>query len=109
MDWFEYFLLSGAFGFEWDEGNKSKSQHKHGVNSGETQEVFLGRIVFPLGRQVSPQIGHEERFGVLGATNAGKYLFVSFTVRSANVRVISARSMNKKKKELYEDFCKKCG
>lgn len=107
ITWLLDFLLSEAFDFEWDEGNNTKSQSKHGVTPKETQEVFSGQVIFPLGIQISPKIEHEERFGILGATSAGKKLFISFTIRSANVRVISARPMNKTERELYEDFCKK--
>lgn len=107
VDWLVDFLLSRSFGFEWDDGNKTKSLDKHEVETIEAEEAFSGQVVFPLGKQLNPETGGEERFGILGESRKGKKLYISFTIRETNVRVISARPMSKKEREIYEDFCKK--
>jgi uncharacterized protein len=94
------FNLSGVTGFEWDEGNLDKNWIKHQVTTGECEEVF-----FNLPLLLQPDLIHsrvEARYFVLGHTNADRKLFIDFTIRNENTRVISARDMSKKEKEIYE-------
>jgi len=44
----------------------------------------------------------EERYYALGHTDAGRLLFLVFTIRNNLIRVISARDMSKKERERYE-------
>lgn len=86
-------------GFEWDAGNLHKSWEKHGVTPQEAEEIFFNE---PL--VVAEDAAHshaERRCFALGKTHEGRHLFVVFTVRSARIRVISARPMNKKERTLY--------
>ena len=46
--------------------------------------------------------GVEERFFALGKTDRGKRLFIVFTLRDNQIRIISARSMSKKERSIYE-------
>ncbi|HTX91050.1 MAG TPA: BrnT family toxin [Anaerolineales bacterium] len=92
--------LDRLSGFEWDQGNREKNWEKHRVASGECEEVF-----FNLPLLLKDDSGHsqsEPRFLVLGQTNAGQHLFIAFTVRKEKIRVISARDMNQKEKNSYE-------
>jgi len=92
--------LAGCTGFDWDEGNARKIWEKHLVSPTECEQFFLNR---PL--VVSPDKVHskkEERFYSLGLTDNGKRLFVVFTLRDDLIRVISARDMNRKEREVYE-------
>ena len=45
----------------------------------------------------------EERFILIGKTNMGRLLYVVFTKRDNQIRVISVRDLNKKEKEFYEE------
>ena len=90
--------------FDWDTGNFSKNLKKHGILSGEIEEVFLNNSVF-----VFPDPGHsheETRFIGFGKTNSGKWLAIAFTMRAKAGRIllrpISGRPMHKKEKEIYE-------
>lgn len=66
IDWLESQI---NFTFIWDEGNKSKSVLKHGVDLHEFEEVFLNADkTVALGVQHSPEVS-EPRFGLLGLTN----------------------------------------
>jgi uncharacterized DUF497 family protein len=92
--------LNRIEGFDWDAGNREKNWQKHRVSTGECEEVFFN---LPLLLQDSP--GHsqtEPRFVALGQTNAGRQVFIVFTVRQEKIRVISARDMSQKERDLYE-------
>ena len=93
--------------FDWDEGNSYKNLEKHDVASFEAEEIFWTPELAPIGKQVAPQTRGEERFGALGVTKNGRCLFVSFTIRRGKIRVISARSMSKTERVLYEEICQK--
>ncbi len=87
-------------GFEWDAGNRGKNA-KHRVSDGECEEVF-----FNLPLLLSPDAAHsqhEARYYVLGQTNASRRLFIAFTMRGTQVRVISARDMTRKERKVYDE------
>lgn len=90
--------------FEWDTGNQAKSLKKYGITNQETEEVFFNF------KQILPDHSHsqkEQRFVLLGQTNEEKILFIVFTVRNRNVRIISAREADKKERNFYEQAFKK--
>lgn len=96
--------LSKLEGFEWDKGNENKSLQKHGIAPLEAEEAFFNvYVVFPDQRHSTS----EPRYGMYSTTNAGKVLFISFTIRGLRARVISARLANKKERETYEQTLKK--
>jgi len=91
--------LSSLNGFEWDEGNQTKNWIKHQVSTSECEEVF-----FNLPLLLADDVQHsqeEKRFYVLGQTNAERKLFISFTIRTNKIRVISAREMSRKERQVY--------
>lgn len=93
-------ILSNLKGFDWDDGNITKNWEKHRVTHIECEEVFFNK---PL--VVKKDDSHskaEVRYYVLGKTIRDRLLFLVFTVRSSKVRVISARDMNRKEREIYE-------
>jgi hypothetical protein len=92
-------LLSDLAGFEWDDGNRNKNWKKHHVAWWECEQVFFNQPLYVL-----PDPEHstgEQRFYVLGVTNAGRLLFLAFTQRKRKIRVISARDMSKKERKAY--------
>jgi uncharacterized DUF497 family protein len=87
-------------GFAWDEGNRTKNWERHQVSTAECEEVF-----FHLPLLLHEDIKHsqqEPRYYVLGKTDVGRRLFVVFTVRGTKIRVISARPMSRKERQLYD-------
>jgi hypothetical protein len=86
--------------FNWDEGNTYKSVKKHGVTNRESEEVFFNKPIFFFQDKKHSQT--EKRFLALGKTNRGRLLALIFTLRNDALRVISARSMNKKERSIYE-------
>jgi uncharacterized DUF497 family protein len=98
-------LVKDCEGFLWDEGNSQKNFIKHQVTRLECEEIFFN---FPL--IVSDDVKHsrvEKRYYVLGNSKSERYLFISFTIRNNLIRVISARSMNRKERKIYEEKSEK--
>lgn len=88
-------------GFDWDDGNAKKSVDKHGVTQGEAEQVFFNDVLVVDDRAHSSD---EARFHALGATNSGRLIHVTFTLRRGGtaVRIISARTMNRKERAVYD-------
>jgi uncharacterized DUF497 family protein len=92
--------LSSCKGFNWDEGNLEKNWIGHKVTAAECEQVF-----FNLPLVVADDVKHsqnETRFYALGQTDAGRLLFLGFTIRRKLIRVISARDMNRKERKVYQ-------
>lgn len=86
--------------FEWDEDNRTKNWIKHKVDYKECEEIFTNR---PL--KTYKDIKHsqnENRFVALGITNNSRSLSVVFTIRINRIRIISARDMSRKERNVYE-------
>ena len=93
-------ILANCEGFEWDKGNAFKNWLKHGVAQGETEEVFLHEPLLLF--EDEKHSDHEDRFLAFGRTDAGRQLVIAFTIRKNQIRIISARNMNKKERGAYE-------
>ncbi len=64
-------------GFDWDTGNRAKCQ-KHGVSVDEIEGLFARPVM------ILPDTAHattEERLRAIGRTQAGRYVFLVFTLR----------------------------
>ena len=91
--------LDRISGFEWDNGNQQKNV-KHGVAPAEAEQVFLNEPLIVL-----DDLKHsdtEQRFHALGKTYEGRFLQITFTIRTSRIRVISARDMHRKERTAYE-------
>lgn len=108
IEWLvDWFLEQEVFTFEWDEGNNTKSLEKHGITCEDAESVFDQlEAIRALGEQTTPRV-NEPRYGIFGITTTGKSVFVCFTLRGAGIRIISAREMNRKERELYAELCEK--
>jgi uncharacterized DUF497 family protein len=92
-------LLTECAGFDWDEGNLGKNWISHKVTDAECEQIF-----FNLPLVVADDEKHsrrERRLYALGQTDAGRLLFLVFTVRRKLIRVVSARDMNRKERKVY--------
>lgn len=96
-------IFSSELKFAWDEGNITKSEKKHSVTQIEAEEVFFNQ---PLVVEDSAHSRHERRFWALGRTGGKKSIHVTFTIRKDRLRVISARPMSKKERDIYEKATK---
>lgn len=86
--------------FEWDKGNVDKNLIKHKVTFKEIEEVFVNKPLKTLEDVRHSQ--KENRFIAFGITNKKRKLYLVFTIRKANIRVISARDQSKKERGFYE-------
>ena len=91
--------LRTCIGFEWDAGNSDKNWDRHRVSRGEAEQVLFNDPLVVADDE--PHSAGEERFYSLGQTNGRRLLFVVFTIRATLVRVISARDMTKREREVY--------
>ena len=87
-------LLDSCKGFDWDDANVEKNWSSHRVTFWEAEEVFFNEPLLLRPDEVHSKLEH--RFMALGATDAGRLLFISFTVRRHLIRVISARDMTRR-------------
>jgi uncharacterized DUF497 family protein len=89
-------------GLDWDEANQHKCR-KHGVSIAEIEGLFH-QIV-----SIAPDPQHsrdEERLKAIGSTEAGRNVFVAFTLRPRGeetfVRPVSARYLHRREVKSYE-------
>lgn len=94
-----YARLESATGFDWDAGNESKNRDKHGVSAAECEQVFFN---LPLVATASDRGDAEQRYYVLGRSDAGRKLFVVLSIRDDLIRVISARDMSRRERAAYD-------
>jgi hypothetical protein len=94
-------------GFDWDAGNARKSSDKHAVSQAEAEQVFFNEPLLVVADVKHSQT--EGRFHALGKTETGRFLHLTFTLRSNQtlIRVISARPMHKKERAIYAQATQK--
>ena len=98
-------IFENCEGFQWDTWNSEKNFYKHKVSNSECEQVFFSQPIV-----VADDTKHsedEKRWYLLGRTDQDRFLFVVFTIRKNLIRVISARDMNKKEREIYNEEIKK--
>jgi uncharacterized DUF497 family protein len=88
-------------GFQWDQGNLDKNLVKHKVENWECEQIFFNAPLLVL--EDPSHSRAEKRWAAFGRTDAGRLLLVIFTKRGDLLRVISARDMNRKEREFYEE------
>ena len=93
------FDLSNIEGFDWDRGNKRKNWNKHQVGYIECEEVFFNRPLI-TGKDKKHSTD-ETRYFALGRTDAGRPLFLAFTIRNNKIGIISAREQTDKEWQRY--------
>lgn len=93
-------IAQRAESFDWDEGNLDKNWEKHKVAYYECEEVFFNEPLVVAEDEEHSQ--DEKRYYALGKTNQDRFLFISFTTRGKQIRVISARDMSKKERRYYQ-------
>lgn len=92
---------SKIIGFECDAGNSAKNE-AHDVSQAECEQIFFNEPLLVLSDVKHSQL--EVRLHALGKTNTDRKLHITFTLRVNNtkIRIISARDMHKKEREIYE-------
>ncbi len=87
--------------FEWNEQKAARNAREHkGVTFEEAATIFNDPAVY-----LEDDAGHsdeEDRFVALGVSEKLRVLFVCFTYRGANIRLISARKATPRERKHYE-------
>jgi uncharacterized DUF497 family protein len=94
--------LKKIVGFDWGDGNIRKSADKHDVSQAEAEGIFFSDPLI-----IAEDLRHgkpEQRFHALGRTARERTLHVTFTLpgNGTLIRVISARDMNRRERQFYE-------
>jgi hypothetical protein len=93
--------VAKATGFEWDEGNATKNWTKHAVTQAECEQPFFNDPLLLVADDAHS--GREPRFFALGHTDDGRLLLTVFTLRGSSIRVISARPMSRREREVFRN------
>ena len=92
-------LIAKCTGFDWDEGNLPKLWERHRVSGAEYEQIFFNRPLVTA--RDEKHSNEEDRYYVLGHTDAGRLLFGVFTIRNYLIRPIHSRDMNRKERKVY--------
>ncbi len=93
--------LGLAEGFDWDAGNRDKNWLGHKVKSAECEMVFFNQPLVILADEKHSD--SESRYYAFGKTDLDRTLLIVFCLRKNRIRVISARDMNRKERQFYEN------
>jgi uncharacterized DUF497 family protein len=85
--------------FEWDEQKNGANIEKYGVAFDDVIPVFFNEEALVV--QDDRKDYGEDRFIILCPLN-GRMLHVTYTIRGAAVRIISARRANNRERRSYE-------
>jgi uncharacterized protein len=89
--------------FEWDKNKAARNLSKHGVSFEEAKTVFDDSLYIDF---YDPDHSEdEERYLIVGESNRGRLLILSYTERRNSVRLISAREVTRTEREAeaYEE------
>ena len=93
--------FSSCAGFEWDKANSEKIWKRHKTSSFECEQIFFNQPLIVAPDEAHSQV--EARFYALGRTDSERLLFLVFTVRRNQIRVISARDMSRAERGVYKN------
>ncbi len=87
--------------FEWDENKPAKNLSKHRVAFEEAKTVFDDPLYVDF--YDPDHCEEEERYLIVGESNRGRLLIVSYTQRGDWIRLISAREVKRAEREAYKE------
>lgn len=91
----------GSVVFEWDTDKELVNIRQHDVSFEEALSVLLHDDFAQTNEDVREY--DEQRFITLGMSNLGRLLYVVWTQREVNYRMISARKANKHEQKGYSN------
>jgi uncharacterized DUF497 family protein len=87
--------------FEWNENKAASNLSKYGVSFEEAKTVFDDPLYVDFYEPDHSE--DEERYLIVGESNRGRLLIVSYTKRGDSIRLISAREVTRTEREAYEE------
>lgn len=94
-----YIHSPGSGGFEWDAHNVAHIA-RHGLQPAEVEQAIAGE---PATLSEGLTEAGERRWVTVGRTAAGRLVAVVWTVRGAQVRVVTAYPASRRQQVAYED------
>jgi len=87
--------------FKWNESKAARNVSKHRVSFEEAKTIFDDPLYVDF---YDPDYSDdEERYLIVGESNQGRLLIVSYTERGDAIRIISAREVTRIEREVYEE------
>jgi hypothetical protein len=86
---------------EWDTKKETVNRKKHGVGFYKAATVFFDP--FSLTAPDDEHSTGEQRHNILGESEHGELLVVTFTERGTRLRIISARHATRRERKEYEE------
>jgi uncharacterized protein len=87
--------------YAWDDNKAVKNLAKHGISFTEAKTIFDDPLYVDF--YDLDHSDEEERYLIVGESNRGRLLIVSYTERRESIRIISAREVTKSEREIYEE------
>lgn len=87
--------------FQWDENKAAVNLSKHGISFEEARTVFDDPLYVDF--YDPDHSDEEERYIIVGESQQGNLLIVSYTERADFIRLISARKVTRVEREVYEE------
>jgi len=86
--------------FQWDDEKDNKNQDKHSISFDDAKEIFM----YPITEYVDNRQNYGEiRYIATGRNSVNFLMTVVYTFRNGKIRIISARTANKKERKKYEN------
>ena len=86
--------------FEWDKNKATSNFSKHNVSFDEAKTVFNDPLYIDF--YDIDHADNEHRYIIIGQSQKGQLLIVSYTERKNVIRLISARKATRREREDYE-------
>ena len=91
--------------FEWDRNKAKLNLRKHGVAFKVAASVFRDPLSITIDDPDHSE--DEDRYIIIGLSDAGRLLIVSHTNRESRTRIINARELTRPEREAYEEEIKR--
>jgi len=86
--------------FEWDSKKAAVNLRKHDVSFELACESFFDPFICYLDDEI---VGSELRERIVGLTTTWLLLYIVYVMRDESIRIISARTVTKAEREIYEN------
>ncbi len=87
--------------FEWNRNKAASNLSKHEVSFEEAKTIFDDPLYVDF---YDPDHSEdEERYLIVGESNRGRLLIVSYTEREDSIRLISARELTRTERQAYKE------
>ena len=94
-------MYTESMNVEWDDKKAKANQEKHGISFEEARTVFDDPLYVDFH---DPDHSYDEhRYIIIGQSEQGRLLLVSYTERGDDIRLISSREVTPAERKDYEE------